>query len=100
MIEILNNQENLLTICMRCLVSGKVQQVFYRASTRFEAEQREITGYAKNLSDGRVEVVACGERAKVDELMVWLHKGPTAANVTGVSSEPIPVQHFTEFTIG
>jgi len=89
-----------LTICMRCLVSGKVQGVFYRASTRFEAEKLSITGYAKNLPDGRVEVLACGTRENVEQLMEWLRKGPADARVTGVSGEIVPPQVLPDFTIG
>ena len=70
--------------CKRCLVSGKVQGVFYRASTAERARALGVTGYAKNLADGRVEVLACGEGAKVKELVDWLWKGPPAAEVQGV----------------
>ena len=71
-------------ICKRCLVSGKVQGVFYRASTAEQARRLGVTGYAKNLPDGRVEVLACGEEARVKELIGWLWKGPPAAKVQGV----------------
>jgi len=84
---------------MRCLVSGKVQGVFFRASTRFEAQQLSISGYAKNLADGRVEVLACGQRDDVAQLTEWLRKGPAAANVTGVSCEPIALQEYKDFTV-
>ena len=73
-----------MKICKRCLVSGKVQGVFYRASTAERARALGITGYAKNLSDGRVEVLACGEAAEVEELIDWLWQGPPAAKVQGV----------------
>jgi len=89
-----------LTICKRCLVSGVVQGVFYRASTRFEAERLNITGYAKNLSDGRVEVLACGDRDNVEQLVEWLRKGPAGARVSGVSSEATAKQELLDFTIG
>ena len=71
-------------IAKRCLVSGKVQGVFYRASTAQQARRLGLTGYAKNLPDGRVEVLACGEAAEVQELIDWLWKGPSAARVQGV----------------
>ncbi len=88
-----------MTICMQYLVSGKVQGVFFRASTRFEAERLKITGYARNLPDGRVEVLACGEADAVDQLRNWLTRGPAQARVEGVSSEPAPVQELAEFSI-
>jgi acylphosphatase len=71
-------------IAKRCLVSGRVQGVFYRASTAEQARRLGITGHAKNLPDGRVEVLACGEDAKVKELIDWLWKGPPAAEVRSV----------------
>jgi acylphosphatase len=49
-------------ICMQCYVSGQVQGVFFRASARHEAERLGVTGYARNLSDGRLEVLACGPK--------------------------------------
>jgi acylphosphatase len=84
---------------MRYRVSGKVQGVFFRASTRFEAEQLKITGYARNLADGRVEVLACGEAEAVDQLRSWLTRGPPNARVEGVSSEPVPARELADFTI-
>ena len=76
-------------ICKRCLVTGRVQGVFYRASTRAEARRLGVTGHARNLPDGRVEVLACGEAAAVDALLAWLWTGPAAAVVRDVSSEPV-----------
>ncbi len=73
-----------MIICRRCLVSGRVQGVFYRASTADRARKLGITGYAKNLSDGRVEVLASGEEKAVQELIDWLWQGPPAAKVTAV----------------
>jgi acylphosphatase len=76
-----------MKICRRCLVSGKVQGVFYRASTAERARALGVTGYAKNLPDGRVEVLACGEEAQVKELIDWLRQGPPAAKVQHVDVE-------------
>lgn len=69
------------TLCRRCFVQGRVQGVFFRASTAQVAQRLGITGYARNLVDGRVEVLACGSRAAVDELCAWLRQGPTSARV-------------------
>jgi len=68
----------------RCLVSGRVQGVFYRAGTAQHARALGITGYARNLPDGRVEILACGEEAAVNELCDWLWQGPPAAKVEQV----------------
>ncbi len=72
---------------MRCYVSGQVQGVFFRASARHEAERLAISGYARNLQDGRVEVLACGAKPLVEEFCTWLSKGPTQAQVSNVSCE-------------
>lgn len=77
--------------CRRFLVSGRVQGVFFRASTRARATELGLRGQAKNLSDGRVEVVACGVPAALDELEIWLRHGPPLAVVTGVESSEMTV---------
>lgn len=68
----------------RFLVSGKVQGVFYRASTRERALDLGLSGRATNLPDGRVEVVADGDAVALDALEAWLHRGPPAARVESV----------------
>lgn len=71
------------------IISGKVQGVFFRESTRRQAEPLGLTGYAINLPDGTVEVAARGERGQVDQLAEWLEKGPAAARVDAVrTTEP------------
>jgi acylphosphatase len=78
-----------------------VQGVFYRASTRTRAEELGITGYALNLPDGRVEVLACGDRDQVEALIAWLRLGPIAAEVTDVAvAEHAPASFPRTFTIG
>ncbi|GGA21627.1 acylphosphatase [Dyella nitratireducens] len=69
----------------RFVVSGKVQGVFFRASARNEAQRRGLQGHARNLSDGRVEVVASGSDEALLELEQWLQHGPPAARVAEVS---------------
>jgi acylphosphatase len=70
-------------------VAGRVQGVFYRASTRARAEALGVTGHARNLSDGRVEVLACGSRQAVEALCDWLWQGPPAADVQSVEIETL-----------
>ena len=70
--------------CVRCRVSGRVQGVFYRASTQQRARTLGLTGYAHNLANGDVEVLACGEPAAVSQLCDWLWAGPEHAVVTAV----------------
>jgi acylphosphatase len=76
-------------IARRCLVAGRVQGVFYRASTRQRARELGVTGYARNLADGRVEVLACGESAAVQALCDWLWQGSPASHVTSVQVEEL-----------
>jgi acylphosphatase len=76
-------------IARRCIVSGRVQGVFYRASTRQRAESLGVTGHALNLPDGRVEVLACGETPAVTALCEWLWQGPPASKVTGVEVQEL-----------
>lgn len=71
----------------RFLVSGRVQGVFYRASTRERALALGLSGYARNLPDGRVEVVASGADAAIEALEQWLQQGPPGARVDAVSRE-------------
>lgn len=68
----------------RFLVSGRVQGVFYRASTREQALRLGLSGSAVNLADGRVEVIAEGAPEAIDALERWLHEGPSAARVDQV----------------
>ncbi|TVQ84389.1 MAG: acylphosphatase [Chromatiaceae bacterium] len=85
-------------ICLLCHVAGRVQGVFFRASAREEAQRRGITGYARNLPDGRVEVLACGPADTVAELREWLRRGPPGAEVTGVACEVESYRSITGFS--
>jgi acylphosphatase len=72
-------------ICEKCLVRGRVQGVFYRAATREEAQKRGVTGYARNLEDGKVEVLLCGSPDAVGHMKAWLWQGSPAAQVSEVT---------------
>lgn len=74
---------------VRFVVSGRVQGVFFRASTRAEAERLGVTGIARNLADGRVEVIASGPDAMLEALEKWLWTGPPAARVDDVLREVV-----------
>jgi acylphosphatase len=86
-------------ICIHCFVSGKVQGVWYRKSTQDEAIKLGLTGWAKNLADGRVEVLISGEKDKVNQLVAWLKVGPPLANVTDVTSEEVEWQEQDRFGV-
>jgi acylphosphatase len=72
----------------RFVVSGKVQGVFFRASARDRAQALGLRGFAKNLPDGRVEVLAAGDDAAIDELAAWLREGPPMARVDDLERMP------------
>lgn len=81
------------------LISGRVQGVFYRESTRKKALQLGLSGWVKNLSDGRVECVACGEVSAMQALERWLHKGPITAKVTAVIASEIKHETLEGFRV-
>ncbi|WP_028581127.1 acylphosphatase [Desulfogranum japonicum] len=74
-------------IAMRAYVSGKVQGVCFREYTRRKAVELGIDGWVRNLSDGRVEVLAQGERALIQEFIKWLHVGSPYAQVSHVETK-------------
>jgi acylphosphatase len=65
-------------------ISGRVQGVFFRASTREEAIGLGLTGWVRNMSDGRVEAVFEGDEGVVDEMVSWCHRGPPHSKVDNV----------------
>ena len=73
-----------MLVAKRCLVGGRVQGVYYRATARQKAEELAILGYARNLSDGRVEVLAVGQLENVDAFTKWLWQGSPASHVKQV----------------
>jgi acylphosphatase len=73
----------------RFFVSGLVQGVAFRAYARQQALALGLRGHARNLSDGRVEVVAAGEAAAIDALAAWLHRGSPWARVDAVVREQL-----------
>jgi len=88
-------------ICRRSFVSGRVQGVFYRVTCVRKAASLGLTGYARNLTDGRVEVLACGDDAAVNAFLAWLWEGSPASKVTDVATEhadPAEGQRTVSFT--
>ena len=78
-------------ICKKCVVGGRVQGVFYRATAARRARELGVCGHARNLPDGRVEVLACGDREAVDAFVSWLWIGSSASRVTSVEANEAPV---------
>ena len=75
---------------LHAFISGRVQGVFFRSSTRAKAEELGLRGWARNLADGRVEVMAEGDEESLKKLLEWLHKGPPEAVVKDVKYEFSP----------
>ena len=86
-------------VCQKAIVSGKVQGVFYRKSCQTQAQRLAIAGYAKNLPNGDVEVLAIGESTKVEELILWLSKGPPGCRVDHVQVVDSEIQTKTGFAV-
>ena len=78
-------------ICKKCVVGGRVQGVFYRATAARRAEELGIRGHARNRSDGRVEILACGDSEAVQAFVSWLWIGSSACKVTSVEASDAPV---------
>jgi len=89
-----------MTECWKFRVEGRVQGVWFRESTRRQAEQLRLCGYAINCPDGSVEVLACGEAESLNVLDEWLQHGPPMAQVKTVSHEPFEGDCPRRFTTG
>ena len=87
-----------MNVCRRCRVDGLVQGVFFGGSTRTRAQQLGVTGWAKNLPDGSVEVLACGSEAAVAQLCEWLWEGPPHAQVSAVRCNDEAWQDINAFS--
>lgn len=77
-----------MTQRLHIIVKGRVQGVYFRAYTQKEAIKRHLRGFVRNLTNGDVEIVACGDSDALQQLVAWCHKGPLLAKVTGVIVEP------------
>jgi len=84
----------------RLLISGRVQGVCYRAETWRHARRLQLTGWVRNLRDGRVEAVFEGHGEDVETMVSWCKKGPSLATVTDIEIVDEPLSgHTTEFII-
>ncbi len=85
---------------VKVIVSGRVQGVWFRASTRSQAVKLGIKGYVRNMPDGNVEFVAEGDDAAVDRLIAWARMGPPAAKVNNLHLEVLPYRgDFRDFSM-
>lgn len=74
-------------VCVHGYVSGRVQGVWFRGFVQQQARARQLSGWAKNLEDGRVEVLLCGAAANIDIVVKYLHRGSPMARVDSVAIE-------------
>lgn len=87
-------------MCEQFKISGRVQGVFFRDSTRNIAASLNLQGHAINLPDGSVEVIACGAADAIDSMDEWLQAGPPMARVTSVKRATVSCAQPGEFTTG
>ncbi|HAS6349377.1 TPA: acylphosphatase [Vibrio vulnificus] len=85
--------------CEKFVVSGIVQGVGFRYHTSHQGLKFNLVGYAKNLNNGDVEVIACGEPEKIEEFAQWLKHGPKTARVDELKREEITCREFQGFEI-
>lgn len=81
------------------IVSGRVQRVFYRQSTKEMATAHGITGHVRNAPDDTVHIIATGTKGQLDKFLGWCRQGPPKARVTGIEVLELPLQEFDRFTI-
>ena len=76
--------KNLETVLVTAVISGRVQGVLFRASTRHKAQELALVGYVKNVPNGKVVLVAEGHKKNIKEFLTWVRKGPQFAKVEAV----------------
>lgn len=84
---------------IHCIISGRVQGVFYRANTQRKAVEIGVKGWVRNLADGRVEVMAFGDDNQLQLLTQWLRQGPPTAQVDDVVIEELEFQEMPNFSV-
>lgn len=86
-------------VAYRIQVKGKVQGVFFRASTQQEAEKLGIKGWVRNEPDGSVLIEAEGSASAMEAFLAWCHEGPPAAHVSRLNKEIIGTQGYQDFEV-
>ena len=85
---------------IQAIIQGRVQGVFYRASTRDQARTLGLSGWVRNLADGTVELVAEGDESPLDQLLLWCREGPPGARVDAVDVQRAAgTGEFTGFAV-
>lgn len=86
-------------VCRRYFVTGRVQGVFYRASTQQQAQVLNLGGWVRNCRDGRVEVYACGTPEQHQSLKNWLETGPSHAKVSNIEVRDAEFEPCSQFEV-
>jgi acylphosphatase len=86
--------------CVHVLIIGRVQGVWFRASTKQKAEQLGITGWVRNTDGGNVEAVFEGDEKQIQDMIEWCHQGPPLSKVENVEiKNQDPTNSFDDFSI-
>ncbi len=80
-------------------VYGKVQGVWFRASTRQQARELGLSGFVQNMPDGSVYIEAEGDKEQLDALVAWCRQGPPLARVARVEVQQGPLKGYSDFVI-
>ncbi len=88
-----------VTSCQRYIIKGRVQGVWFRAHTQKKAQELGLTGWVKNLPDGQVEVLACGDANQLKDLEGWLWQGPLLAKVVAVEASNAEWEQHEKFSV-
>ena len=86
-------------ICLNVIVSGRVQGVWFRKFTQEKAQAYGVSGWVRNLSDGRVQALLCGEEKNVRQVEAWMSQGPELSTVAELVSQSTPWHDYAEFLI-
>lgn len=90
----------MISVCAKVLISGRVQGVWFRQSTKEQAVTLGVTGWCRNCPDGRVEALFQGEKETVQRMIDWCHQGPKMARVDRVEIDWVAVdESFVKFEI-
>lgn len=87
------------TTAAHLIVRGRVQGVFFRATTQETAENLGLAGWVRNRPDGTVEIHVEGEKTQLEKLVAWCHKGPPSAKVHQVDVEWISAKGLRSFEV-
>ncbi len=91
--------QHMQQVSIELRISGKVQGVYYRASTKAKAEELGLCGWVKNERNGDVSVTVEGPEEQVEALIAWCAEGPRWARVDHIERKPVPLQLFDNFRI-